>query len=247
MFAWNDPFQSADYEKQIQENSMGKKSELVRGYGLAMSIGAMMDEIRRAQNVTEDEFHVLGTPEGRPHLEKMIMGLKASAPEIPKPVYLRQLYVGEEITLDPADGSRTIAQASDVFDGYIDPNFTNWNLDAPAQPTEPMNVRVGEMIADGTFGKIYGSLGHSYDRLCHTQHQVVNFCAKHKDKLRQDGYGTFFLFKRGDEFFVAVVRVSSDGPLNAGVRRFSLGHVWNAGCRRRFVLPQLEPLAASVS
>ncbi|MFZ2299678.1 MAG: hypothetical protein WAW00_00915 [Candidatus Moraniibacteriota bacterium] len=41
-----------------------------------MQIGATMDEIRRAQGVSEEEFHVLATARGRPHLEKMIGGLK---------------------------------------------------------------------------------------------------------------------------------------------------------------------------
>lgn len=71
----------ADYEKQIEEKTMSKKTELVRGFGLAMSIGAAMDEIRRALGVSEEEFHVLGTPEGRPHLERMIAGLKVPAVE----------------------------------------------------------------------------------------------------------------------------------------------------------------------
>lgn len=78
---------SVDYEKQIKERAMSKKSELVRGFGLAMSIGAALDEIRRAQGVSEEEFHILGTSEGHPHLEKMIIGLKkpviAQAPAYP--------------------------------------------------------------------------------------------------------------------------------------------------------------------
>lgn len=66
---------------QIKERMMSKKSQVVSGFGFAMQLGAMMDEIRRTLGVSEEEFHVLGTPEGRPHLEKMIAGLKAPAIE----------------------------------------------------------------------------------------------------------------------------------------------------------------------
>ncbi|MEK9151447.1 MAG: hypothetical protein AAB547_02345 [Patescibacteria group bacterium] len=55
---------------------MSKKSQVVSGFGFAMQIGATMDEIRRAHGVSEEEFHVLATAKGRPHLERMIKGLK---------------------------------------------------------------------------------------------------------------------------------------------------------------------------
>lgn len=229
---------------------MSKKSELVRGFGLAMSIGAAMDEIRRALGVSEDEFHVLGTPEGRPHLERMIAGLKEPA-ETPKPtVYLRQLYVGERILLDPTDGTQTIARAKEISTGGIDPDFMNWNLDVPAQATEAMEVGVHEMIVDGSFTEIYGSVDHTLDRLCLTQAQIIGFCVKHRDKLRRDGcrraHGAFFLFKVGNKYFVVLVDVNSDGRLLVNVRHLSFDFVWSAEYRRRFVLPQLEPLASSV-
>lgn len=237
----------ADYEKQIKEIGMSKKSELVRGFGLAMSIGAALDEIRRELGVTEEEFHVLGTPEGRPHLERMIAGLKPLVVEAPNPkIYLQPLYAGEEIIIGPTDGTRAIAQAKDVFAGYIDSDFMNYGLDVPGPTTAAMKADIREMAeTDGTFMEIYGSLGRPLDQLCfRNQHQIVLFCKEHKDKLRQDGYGTFFLFKRGDEFFVAYVYVFSSGRLYVYAFRLSYVHVWCAECRHRFVLPQLEPLAA---
>lgn len=221
---------------------MSKKSELVRGYGLAMSIGAAMDEIRRKLGVSEEEFHVLGTPEGRPHLERMITGLKVPAAE--SKIYLRRLYADETITLDPTNGTRTIAQATKVFVWGIDSDFKHWNLDVSSRSTALAKVSVHELVENGTFEEIYGSLGRPFDELCLTQDQIIGFCVKHKDKLQRDGYGTFFLFQVDGKFFVALVYVRSDGYLNVYAFHFSDGCVWFALYRLRFVIPQLEPLVA---
>jgi len=165
--------------------------------------------------------------------------------ETPKPkVYLRKLYASEKIVIDPTDGTRTIAQAGDVFAWGIDGDFRKWNLDVLAQATVPMEVGVHELIMDGAFENVYGSLGQPLDRLCLTQAQIIGFCMGYKDKLHQGGYRTFFLFKVGGEFFVANVCVSSDGRLDANVRRFSGVDVWCAEYRHRFVSPQLEPSVA---
>lgn len=57
---------------------MSKKSAIVSGFGFAMQIGAMMDELRRELGVSEEEFHVLATAKGRPYLAKMIKELSAN-------------------------------------------------------------------------------------------------------------------------------------------------------------------------
>jgi hypothetical protein len=199
-----------------------------------------MLRIRDKLGVTPEEFHALFTRDGEKHLEKMILGLKTPPVETPKPVYLRRLYADEEMLLAQTDGKKTIAQAKTVFTWGIDGDFTNWNLDVPAQPTGIAKVSVHEMFErDGTFAEIYGSLGRPLDRLCLTQHQIINFCVMHKDKLRQEGYGSFFLFKVGGKFFVATVIVDSVGHLRALVFRFSHDYVWRAEYRHRFVFPQL--------
>lgn len=177
-------------------------------------------------------------------LKKALAGALCS-PDVEKPkVYLQQLYVGEKIILDPTDGTRTIAQAGDVFAGGIDGNFKSWNLDVPAQATEAMEVGAHELILDGAFKSVYGSLRHSLDQLCLTPHQIVNFCVEHKGRLRQDDYPTFFLFNVGDKYFVASVNVCSDGRLRAHVYLFLLDDAWFAKYRPRFVIPQLEPSVA---
>lgn len=210
----------------------------------AGQIGSLISDLLRQRDevgLTAREFHVLFTPAGEEHRRKMLEGLKAKIiPATPLPVYLRQMCADEEILLTPTDGTKTIAQAKNVFSWGIDSDFTNWDLDVVAAKTTTTKVSVQEMFErDGTFEEIYGSLGHPLDRLCLTQHQIINFCVMHKDKLRQGGYGTFFLFKVGGKFFVALVRVFAVGALCANVFRFSHGLVWLAEYRLRFVIPQL--------
>ena len=75
--------------------------------------------------------------------------------------------------------------------------------------------------------------------LCLTQPQIIHFVEKHKKWLRTDGYGTFFLFKVGEELFVAYVYFDGYGRLKVFVYRFSFDYVWYAGCGHRVVVPQL--------
>jgi hypothetical protein len=163
-------------------------------------------------------------------------------------VFFRQLFLGETIALDPTDGTITISQANEIFTSYLSPDFVNWNLDVPGPATEATEVSVHELVKDGTFRDIFESLNCPLDRLCLTQHQIVSFVVKHRTRLREEGYGNFFLFKRDcevpavpDNLFVADVDVVSVGRLRVNVRRFLRGNVWCAEYRHRFVFPQLTP------
>jgi hypothetical protein len=149
------------------------------------------------------------------------------------------LFTPEPLTLTPTDGSQTIAKAGKFFTGYLDLNFKKWGTNVSSHSTKETKVEVHELIKDGNFAEIYGSLSTNLDNLCLTQPQIIQFVEKHKQWLLADGYGTFFLFKANGEFFVACVGVGSDGGLLVVVLRFDFDSVWCAGCRRRFVLPQL--------
>ena len=138
----------------------------------------------------------------------------------------------------PVCNEDTIARADDVF-LYIDPDFTNWELDMKSPKTESTEMAVLEIDKDGTFEQIFKSINTDLDSLCLTQAQIIKFCESEKSKLRGDRYATFFLFKENDEFFVAGVHVPSGGTLSVGVYRFSSGSVWNAEGRHRVVSPQL--------
>jgi hypothetical protein len=164
--------------------------------------------------------------------------VQAPAPQ-PKPGILRCISVGEQIVIGATTGAKTITSATDVFTWGIDPDFKNWGLDVPGEAKPETPVQVSEMVRDGDYRTIYGSIGQDLNTLRFTQEQIIAFVRDHKKWLRTGGYATFFLFKVENEFFVANVGSNDDGRPDASVLRFSSGRVWDAGIRHRIVLPQL--------
>ena len=134
----------------------------------------------------------------------------------------------------PATKPRLIADATDVFLGYIDSNFKNYTETIETPETE---VNVLEITENGTFKQIFDSISTDTDSLVMTQSQIISFCEKHKRHLRKDGFGTFFLFKNGDEFFVAYVSFGDGGRLELDADRFSYDVLWYAESRHRIVVP----------
>lgn len=145
----------------------------------------------------------------------------------------------QSTTLAPTTGGITLAQASDVYTGYIDPKFKNWGTDVVGEDTSEQMLDILEMKKEGDYRTLFGSLSTDPRSLRSSQGQIVEFCRTHSDLLRQEeyGYGTFFLFEVKDELFVALVRVGS-GALRVYVDRFADGDVWHAGNRPRLVVPQ---------
>lgn len=154
---------------------------------------------------------------------------------------MKTLYTN--ITIKPVSKD-TIARADDVF-YYIDSDFENYGTDKKSLKAEETKMAVLEMEKDGTFEEIFNSISKNTDSLCLTQAQIIEFAKTEKDKLRDGGYATFFLFKVGETFFVADVHVN-DGELEVGARQLSSDNVWSAEYRRRIVVPQLA-LGNSVS
>lgn len=98
---------------------------------------------------------------------------------------------------------------------------------------------VYEMVEDGTFAQFFRSLG-DLNRICFTsREQIDEFCRIHRNKLRSEGYGNFFLYKERENFLVASVYVSDGGRLSIDVYPLVNNAVWDARFRRRVVVPQL--------
>ncbi len=160
----------------------------------------------------------------------------------------RHLYEDVEIVISATDGAHNIAQAKHVFAGYIDPDFVNWGLDEVGEATPATRAQVEEITQSGTFRGIVETFGVHPDRLCLTQHQIIQFCLEHSDKLRTHGYGTFFLFRgktRRSKFYVVRVGLSRTGHLVARVEQLYDGQFWPAEHRHRFVFPQLNALQST--
>lgn len=155
--------------------------------------------------------------------------------------HLRLISGGEKIVLAATNGTETLAQAQDIFTGYVDPRFKSWGLDVPASPMPETEVAVYEMEKSSTFAQLFGGFGENLDRLCFTQAQIRQFCRDPKSKkwLHPKGWPTFFLFEVGNEYFVARVYRYEHGKLRVNVRHFSRDVVWSAEDRGRVVVPQL--------
>lgn len=128
----------------------------------------------------------------------------------------------------------TIFDAKDIFTGWIDSDFKNYGLTSDSS-SEEKEIEVHELTENGTFKQIYDSLGRSLDSMVMTQGQIIEFAKKME---KSDPYSYFFLLKKGSEFFVARVRVFSDG-LRVFVGRLEDGYVWFAEYQHRIVVPQL--------
>jgi hypothetical protein len=128
-----------------------------------------------------------------------------------------------------------IANATDLF-SYIDSDFKKLGTDnIYPETSEDIEVAVCEFEKNSTFKDIF----LKPDEMCLSQGQIIEFIKIHKDKLRTDGYATFFLFKANEEIFVANVSFDDVGQLGVYVRRLSFDYVWNAEYRHRIVVPQL--------
>jgi len=165
-------------------------------------------------------------------VEGKFIGRKAKQAKL-----ILRLLKGESPFIDAVNGEETLAQAKDVFSSGIDLDFKKWGTDQPGIATEETPVQVYEMAQDATFAQIFSSLG-DLDKLCLTQHQIKNFCKKHPDCLRSDGFVTFgfvtcFLFKVGNKYFVAHV-----SGLYIYVYRLKDGTVWKAETPHCVVVPQ---------
>ena len=153
--------------------------------------------------------------------------------------YLTPLYVGETIMVPATKGSVTLVDSSATFPGFLDADLKNWQTNKAGKNTKPQAGRILEQSRDGNFQQMFKSLG-PLDRSVMTQGQIAAFCVTHWDKLRQEGWGTFFLFKVGAEYFVAYVSVDAVGRLGLRVYRLDDSGVWDAQRRHRVVVPKLD-------
>ncbi|MDA3815539.1 MAG: hypothetical protein PF549_04190 [Patescibacteria group bacterium] len=153
-----------------------------------------------------------------------------------KEVFLRFISDDEKLVIKACNGLEILLDAKDLF-AYIDNNFRNFEANQPGQSTEKTSVVVYEAENSGTFTQLFGSLSGDLDKLCFTQAQIIGFVRSHRNWLRTDGHGTFFLFKSWDHFFIAIVRFDSDDGLRVNIRRFGDDIFLFADYCSRFVVP----------
>ncbi len=142
------------------------------------------------------------------------------------------------VMLNAVDGTETIANSANVFTEGINSNFKEYLTSKPNIATKEILVDVHKLVVGATFRQIFFSLGTNLEKLCLTQHQIINFCKKHSNWLGNNGQATFFIFKFGDKFFVTYVLVYSS-CLRVSVLRFEYDYIWGAKSSHHVVVPQL--------
>jgi hypothetical protein len=152
--------------------------------------------------------------------------------------FLNLISDGESLVIKAKTGRRRISQMKDLFTWGIDSDFVNYGADQEGPATEDVKVEVYELVKDGNFSDIFGSLPSSRDQRCLTQDQIIGFVEEHHRWLSTNGT-TFFLFKSSNEYFVAHVYVNSDGRLHASVHRLEDTNQWDAEYHHRFVVLRL--------
>lgn len=159
----------------------------------------------------------------------------------PESPCLKLISEGKQVKIAATSGTEILACADDVF-SYIDTSFKDWGCDKPEHPTEEMNVEVFEQIKDAVYENIFGSFNRDLDSLTLTTAQIKSFVINNtQDYIRQaEEWTTFrFLFKVGNEFFIADTRIHADGKRDVRVRRFSYDGICYAEHHHRIVVPQL--------
>lgn len=147
------------------------------------------------------------------------------------------------ITLQPTNGMRTIAQAGDVFRGFISPYFREWGLDVPSDSTPQSQVVVDKQIRDGTNIEVFRGYNTDLRHLTLSQPQIILFIRTEADNyVCKDRWTRFrFLFEVKHEFYIAHIERNTKGIYDACVSRFSRDNERSfAEDCDRVVLPQLK-------
>jgi hypothetical protein len=217
-------------EKSSQKASFGQ------GLDLATIINKAVATVVKKNNTSSEEIQAIIEKPGQ--IYQLVEDLLKKKELVKEEAILNLISAGEKLMIEKTSEKKTIADSKSTFKSFIDSNFKNWELNNKGEGKPETEVLLYEMARDATFSRMFNFLNSDLDKLVLTQEQIVRFCEKYPTKLRQNGYGTFFLIKENNEYFVVYVYVFSDG-LRVSVYRFVFDGVWDASFRHRVVVPQL--------
>jgi hypothetical protein len=149
---------------------------------------------------------------------------------------------GEEIMIEALDGEVGILGVKKTSKIVISEDFENWGLYQSGPATPEALLDVSEMINDGTFTQIFTDITGDFDKICLTQNQIIRFCEKHPNWLRQGGCATFFLTKVKKEYLVVHVFLPRN-CLFIRVSRLGCDNIWRGEFRRRVVTRAIRRIA----
>lgn len=154
-------------------------------------------------------------------------------------MHLRLISGTETIVLPVLQNSRVIAKATDVF-SYISSDFNDDGIAISRKgETGRTPVQVYEMVKNGMLEQLFWSLGTELDKLCLSQSQIIEFTVSQRQWFRRHAsYVTMFLFKAGLNFYVACVKMASNGLLGVTMIELCDQNVYSADHLPRIVVPQ---------
>lgn len=130
----------------------------------------------------------------------------------------------------------SLIKDSELF-SYIDSDFTIYGASELVEESKEIeNIEVYELTENMTLKEMFTNP----EKQAMTQGQILHFIENNKDKLREGGCATFFLFKSNGQFFVARVGFHGGGSLDVHVFRFDDDYVYNASYRLRVVAPATD-------
>jgi hypothetical protein len=115
------------------------------------------------------------------------------------------LWYKESTTLAPTKGEVMLAEAGDVFTGYIDTDFKLLGTDRTSHDTDETIVDIYGVSKEGNYRTLFGSLSTDPHSLVLSQGQITEFAYRHCGLLRTSSHTTLFLFEVGSQLFVAHV------------------------------------------
>ena len=198
----------------------------------------------------EDTKRILSDERLRNEIAGLILGITKV---VTGPI-LFPLLRDKPLSFDACGGTRTMANAKDVFTGWVDNDWKNYGLSNAGPATIATPARMYELSKNARFKEMFLSLSFPLDAMCVTESQYIGFAEKYPHLLGE--YGTFMLVKKDwskpamqlidgvenfDNVFVArAYRYFEyfDG-LNVYVDRFEYAHDWDADGHHRVVVPQL--------
>jgi len=124
---------------------------------------------------------------------------------------LQRIFVRDKFELPATDGWDIIMYSPDVF-SYVSPDFRKEKMDLPSKMTGPTDLQVYSMIdgQDWNHQKYFSSLDSNLDRLCLTQHQIIEVCRRYRGLFSED-VATFMLFKSRRHYYVAGIMLVPSG------------------------------------
>lgn len=139
---------------------------------------------------------------------------------------LRDLYTNQTMYLHATRGTGTFANSTDVYTGFLDPDFERLKLNGLGRPSDRNEVGMKEMRSSGTFAKIFAEIG-DIGSLCFPQEQAKNFGREHPEKLHPIMYIRMVANSEPASTFSRTVMY---GVVNKGLALYTGSNILTSSC-----------------